>query len=161
MTGSSLPVIARAMATKLRVIENVMLSFMVVIMRFDRAIRWGSSRTSSSTRAISAASTAMSLPMPLDMAILRGEKNAESGSKKKSFIPYLANSAMGGILGYSLLDYFKTVPGGVAFVVAALVMIGISSYAKKIKNNTLGSFAMAIAMLCAMFVGQLLINVMA
>lgn len=40
-------------------------------------------------------------------------------------------------------------------------MIGISSYAKKIKNNTLGSFAMAIAMLCAMFVGQLLTNVMA
>lgn len=98
---------------------------------------------------------------PLDMAILKGEKNAESGPKKKSFIPYLANSAMGGILGCSLLDCFKTVPGGVAFVVAALVMIGISSYAKKIKNNTLGSFAMDIAMLCAMFVGQLLTNVMA
>ena len=52
------------MAMKLSVMEKVMLSLMVVIIRLERATRCGSSFTSSSTSAISAASTAISLPTP-------------------------------------------------------------------------------------------------
>ena len=57
-TWFSVPV----MAMKLSVSENVILSLMVRIMRLESAMRCGSSVTSSSTSAISAASTAMSLP---------------------------------------------------------------------------------------------------
>src|SRR5699024_4039594 len=63
-TGFKVPLIARTMATKFSAMEKVMLTLMVVIIRLDRAMRWGSSFTSSSTRAMSAASTAMSLPTP-------------------------------------------------------------------------------------------------
>ena len=63
-TGSSTPVIASTIATKLSVSENVRLSFIVPIIRFASAVRCGSSRISSLTRAMSAASTAMSLPTP-------------------------------------------------------------------------------------------------
>lgn len=61
-TGFSVPVMASTMAMKLSVSENVILSLMVRIMRLESAMRCGSSVTSSSTSAISAASTAMSLP---------------------------------------------------------------------------------------------------
>ncbi len=47
-----------------RGIENVMFNLMVVIILLESAIRCGSSLTSSSTGAMSAASTAMSLPTP-------------------------------------------------------------------------------------------------
>ena len=61
-TGFSVPVMASTMAMKLSVSENVILSLMVRIMRLESAMRCGRSLTSSSTSAISAASTAMSLP---------------------------------------------------------------------------------------------------
>ena len=61
-TGLRIPVIARIMATKFSVMEKVRLQRMVNIMRFARRRRCGISRISSFTRAISAASTAMSLP---------------------------------------------------------------------------------------------------
>ena len=93
---------------------------------------------------------------PLDKALLKGQQQAEGGVKKKSFMPYISNAAMGGLLGYSVLDYFKTIPSAVAFLTAAVVMIWLSNLAKKIKSGTLGSFAMAIAMVCAMIVGQAL-----
>ena len=64
ITGPRSPVMARAMARKLRPMENVRFTLMVVIIRLESDSRWGSSRISSSTRAISAASTAMSLPIP-------------------------------------------------------------------------------------------------
>ena len=63
-TGSSVPMMASAMAMKLSVMEKVKLSLMVVIIRLERATRCGSSFTSSSTSAISAASTAISRPTP-------------------------------------------------------------------------------------------------
>ena len=55
---------ARKMAAKLRIMEKDRLRVMVRIMRRDRAKMCGSSLMSSCTRAMSAASTAMSLPMP-------------------------------------------------------------------------------------------------
>lgn len=62
--GLRIPVIARMIARKFKPIEKVRLYFMVVIMRLDSAIRCGSSLISSLTSAMSAASTAISLPMP-------------------------------------------------------------------------------------------------
>ena len=55
---------ASTMATRLRAIEKARLRRMVVIIRRDRASRWGSSSTRSFTRTMSAASTAISLPTP-------------------------------------------------------------------------------------------------
>ena len=63
-TGSSAPVIASTMAAKLSAMEKVMFRRMVRIMRFARRRRCGISRMSSLTKAMSAASTAMSLPTP-------------------------------------------------------------------------------------------------
>ena len=74
-TGFSVPVMASTMAMKLSVSKNVILSLMVRIMRLESAMRCGSSVTSSSTSAISAASTAMSLPSAGDGQLF--EKTAE------------------------------------------------------------------------------------
>ena len=52
------------MARKFSPIEKLKFSFIVVIIRLDRDIKWGSSLTSSFTNTISAASTAISLPIP-------------------------------------------------------------------------------------------------
>lgn len=49
---------------KFKVMEKARLLLMVRIIRLESASRWGSSRMSSFTRAMSAASTAMSLPTP-------------------------------------------------------------------------------------------------
>lgn len=71
MTGSSVPMMASTMATKLSSMENDMFSRIVVIIRCESAIRCGSSRTSLSTSAMSAASTAMSLPtLPIAMPMI-------------------------------------------------------------------------------------------
>ena len=64
MTGSRVPVIARMIAMKLSPMENDILIFIVVIIRLESASKCGNSFTSSSTRAMSAASTAISLPTP-------------------------------------------------------------------------------------------------
>ena len=64
MTGSITAVMARMMATKFSAMEKVRLHFIVSIMRFARRCRCGSSRSSSPTRTMSAASMAMSLPTP-------------------------------------------------------------------------------------------------
>ena len=63
-TGFKIPRIARTIAKKFSAMEKVRLHLIVNIIFFDRAIRCGSSRMSSFTRAISAASTAISLPIP-------------------------------------------------------------------------------------------------
>ena len=63
-TGFSFPIMDNAIAIKFSVIEKVMFSLIVVIIRLESATRCESSRTSSSTSAISAASTAISLPTP-------------------------------------------------------------------------------------------------
>lgn len=43
ITGSNVPMIANTIATKFNVMENVILSLIVIIIRFDKAIRCGSS----------------------------------------------------------------------------------------------------------------------
>lgn len=89
--GFRIPVMARTIAIKFKVIEKVMFSLMVVIMRLERAMRWGSSFTSSSTRAMSAASTAMSLPTP-PMAIPTSARFRAGASlirfRRRSYRPF-------------------------------------------------------------------------
>ena len=63
-TGFRMPVMANRMAKKFSPMEKLRLHWMTTIIRFASRSRWGTSRMSSLTRAISAASTAMSLPMP-------------------------------------------------------------------------------------------------
>lgn len=88
---------------------------------------------------------------PLDKMV---EKEAQK-KEKRSFLPYLGNAAMMGLLGYSIVDYLKSSASIVAAIVAAVVGYIISKIAAKINNKTLASFNMAIAMLVAMLVGEI------
>ena len=63
-TGFNIPVMANKIARKLRPKEKIKLHLMVIIILFDNEIKCGNSLMSSSTRTISAASTAISLPIP-------------------------------------------------------------------------------------------------
>ena len=62
--GFKIPVIANTIAIKFSPIENDIFNFIVFIILFESDNRCGSSFTSSSTSAISAASIAISLPIP-------------------------------------------------------------------------------------------------
>lgn len=88
---------------------------------------------------------------PLDKAV---NKSAKESAGKRSFLPYMSNAAMMGLLGYSILDYLSSAAATVAFVVAGVIMILLTNYCKKTNNNTLASFSMAIAMIAAMVIGQ-------
>lgn len=89
---------------------------------------------------------------PLDIIVT---KNVDmQKSKKRSFAPYMSDAAMMGLTVYMLIDYVKTKPSLIAAFVSAIVMYTVMQVARKIKNGTLESFGMAIAMICAMVVGQ-------
>lgn len=91
------------------------------------------------------------------------DKAAETQKKKagRSFLPYMSNGAMMALLGYMAFDYLSTVAGCIAAITAGVVTLIIDKIAKKTGNNTLASFGMAIAMVCAMIVGQVLTMIMA
>ena len=63
ITGFKTPVIARIIATKFRIIEKARLYFMATIIFFAKLNKCGNSLISSFISTISAASTAMSLPI--------------------------------------------------------------------------------------------------
>lgn len=87
---------------------------------------------------------------PLDHAVVKEQDK----KKKRSFLPYLSNAAMMGLMGYSLVDYLSSVASVVALITAALTGYLVTKAANRIGNKTLASFNMAIAMLAAMIVGQ-------
>lgn len=89
---------------------------------------------------------------PLDKAVAKGTEK----KKGRSFLPYLSNAAMIGILGYVIVDYLNSGAGIAAGITAAIVCYIVSKISKKINNSTLASFNMAIAMVCAMVVGQII-----
>lgn len=93
---------------------------------------------------------------PLDRAVSAGSK-----TKKRSFVPYISNAAMIAVLVNLLMDRFTSVAGVVAAICAGLVTIGLQSVVKKTGNKMLGSFIIAIAMVCAMIVGQAITVMMA
>lgn len=87
---------------------------------------------------------------PLDKMVAKSAQNKE----KRSFTPYMANAAMMGLLGYMVVDYLSSTASIAAAITAGIVCYIIMQISKKIENNTLSSFSMAIAMICAMIVGQ-------
>ena len=84
---------------------------------------------------------------PLDKAVEKSEKKKGG----RSFLPYMSDAAMMGIIGCFIPDYFGTVASTAALITAGIVMLLIM----KTKNPTLESFGMAISMICAMFIGQI------
>lgn len=90
---------------------------------------------------------------PLDVMTTRSTD--KQAIKKRSFAPYMSDAAMMGLTVYMLIDYVKTKPSIAAAAVSAIVMYVIMQAARKIKNGTLESFGMAIAMVSAMIAGQL------
>lgn len=89
---------------------------------------------------------------PLDKAVNKAQNSSKK--KKRSFIPYVSNAAMMGLLGYMVVGYMTSVASVAAVITAAVVCFVVSQVSKKINNKTLASFNMAIAMICAMIVGQ-------
>lgn len=88
---------------------------------------------------------------PLDKVV---SKEAEK-EQKRSFMPYLSNAAMMGLMGYSIVDHLKSTASISALIAAAIVGFAVNKIAAKINNKTLASFNMAIAMLAAMLVGEI------
>lgn len=88
---------------------------------------------------------------PLDKAVTKSVDNA---NKKESFTPTLGNAAMYGIMGYSVIDYMKTLPGAIAFVVAAGVAYAVMEIAKKTGKKWLNDWNLAFAMVIGMTVAQ-------
>jgi hypothetical protein len=100
---------------------------------------------------------------PLDSAILKGQaaKESKEGKEKVSFIPMLGNAAMMGILGYSIIDYFKTPAQITAVVAASLVSFAVVRIAAKKSRRWLGDWNMAISMVVGMTAGQIVAGILA
>jgi hypothetical protein len=91
---------------------------------------------------------------PLDLAILKGQA-ANKDKGKVSFIPMLGNAAMMGILGYSIIDFFKSPVQIAAILSAALVSFAVVRIVAKTDKKWLGDWNMAISMVVGMTVGQI------
>jgi len=89
---------------------------------------------------------------PLDTAVTKIQAKNE---KKESFIPSLSNAAMMGILGYSIIDYFKTIPQITAILLAGLLSFLIIKYIAKSGKKWLGDWNMAISMVIGMAAAQI------
>jgi uncharacterized membrane protein HdeD (DUF308 family) len=67
----------------------------------------------------------------------------------------LGNAAMMGILGYSVIDYFKTPAQITAIVAAALISLAVVRIVAKTGKKWLGDWNMAISMVVGMIAGQI------
>ncbi len=87
------------------------------------------------------------------------QKSATGENKKESFMPTLGNAAMYGIIGYTMVDYFNSIPGVIAFIVAALVCYAVMHIMKKTGKKWLGDWNLAFAMVIGMAVAQIVATV--
>lgn len=94
---------------------------------------------------------------PLDAAVTKSQSN---DTKKESFIPVLGNAAMMGILGYSIFDYFKSIPQIVAILVSGTISYLIIRYIAKSGKRWLGDWSMAISMVIGMVCAQIVSGLM-
>ena len=81
----------------------------------------------------------------------------EKSKEKKqhiSFMPYLSTSAMFGLLGYSVCDYFSKTASIVAAIGAGISYYVVEKISKKTNNSFLSSMGLGIAMLFGMLFGQ-------
>ena len=93
---------------------------------------------------------------PLDMAVAKSQSNT---SRKESFIPTLGNAAMMGILGYSVFDYFKSIPQIAALFSAGLISYLTLKYIAKSGKKWLGDWTMAISMVIGMACAQIVTTI--
>jgi len=91
---------------------------------------------------------------PLDMAIEKGKQK----KAKITFMPYLSASAMFGLLGYSLCDCFKNLASVGAMIGAAIGYALFDKLTAKTGKAIVGSFSLAVGMICGMIVGQLIVS---
>ena len=85
---------------------------------------------------------------PLDSAAAKAQ---ESGTKVQ-FTTYMADGAMYGLLGYSLLNNYKG-PASLAAIIGAMLGYSLWNILAK-KNKSLGAYSLAVGMLCGMLFGQ-------
>ncbi len=88
---------------------------------------------------------------PLDRAVEKSEK-----SQKRSFVPYMSSAAMIGILVSLIMDKLTDIPNIAALIGAGIITLIVSALAKKTNNRTLTSMILAIAMVGAMVIGEVL-----
>lgn len=88
---------------------------------------------------------------PLDNMV----EKAKEKKTKISFMPYLSTSAMFGLLGYSICDYFKSAASIAAVAASAISYILFDKLAQKTGKPIVSSFSLAVGMVVGMFVGQL------
>lgn len=89
---------------------------------------------------------------PLDMAVAKAQSTAKEN--KESFLPSLGNAAMMGLMGYSIVDYVKTIPGIVAVAISCAVAYAVAKIIAKTGNKWLGDWNMAFSMIIGMGVAQ-------
>lgn len=88
---------------------------------------------------------------PLDKAV----EKARSKKNEITFIPYLANAAMMGLIGYSIFGYLSS-PASVACLISScLVSYAVISYVAKSGKRGLADWNMIISMAIGMGVGQI------
>jgi hypothetical protein len=98
---------------------------------------------------------------PLDAAVIKGLAAQSKKKKNISFIPMMGSAAMMGLLGYSIIDYFKTPPQIAAILVSAGIAFGIVKIMSKTGKKWLGDWNMAISMVVGMVVGQIVTGIIA
>ncbi|MEA4920213.1 MAG: DUF5058 family protein [Clostridiaceae bacterium] len=87
---------------------------------------------------------------PLDTLV----EKSKAKKAKISFMPYVGTSAMFGLLGYMFCDYFKSFSSVAAIGGAVIGYILFDKVAQKSGKPILGSFSLAVGMICGMVVGQ-------
>lgn len=99
--------------------------------------------------------TTMVALKPLDVAI---EKNKAKKNGKGSFIAEVGNAAMVALLGYLMVDYFKTPTQILAVVVAGGASYLLLKAVAKTGKKWLGDWIMAIAMVVGMAAAQFAVS---
>jgi hypothetical protein len=88
---------------------------------------------------------------PLDNMV----EKAKEKKNKVSFMPYLSSSAMFGLLGYSICDYFKSAASICAIIASGIAYVLFDKLAQKTGKPIVGSFSLAVGMIVGMIVGQM------
>ena len=88
----------------------------------------------------------------MDKAAAAGDK--KGGSSKKSFLPYMGNAAMMGLMGYFCRSYLTKPRNWFAALPAGIVVVLIAKYCAKSGMKGLQDWSITIAMLVGMTCAQ-------
>lgn len=88
----------------------------------------------------------------MDKATAAGDK--KEGAKKKSFLPYMGNAAMMGLMGYFCRNYLTKPRNWFAALPAGIVVVLIAKYCAKSGKKGLQDWSITIAMLVGMTCAQ-------